>query len=276
MVDSIAAKIGALLLKAEATDNEHEADAYMAAAQRLSTQYQIDMEVARLAHGSRQAPPTPVIRRIVIGEAGKRGLFTYVKLFSSIARPNGVKVDIAQNSTYVIAYGFDTDVDTVEMLYNSLLTQMVTASAAYIRSGQFREEKIEGWVIEKHWSEWSGRWVKQPVWGVKKITALTARLSFQEAFARRIGQRLIEAKREAVEQAPVQASGQSAELVLVGREVAVAEHYKANSRARGSYKGGAGRQNQSSYARSAGDNAGRSARIHTTTAIGGQRKAVSA
>lgn len=276
MTDSKAAKIGALLLKAENAANEHEADAYLQAAQRLSTAYQIDMEAARLAHDSRQAPPVPVIRKVQMGEAGKRGLFTYVKLFSAIAGPNSITIDIAHNSTYVVAYGFDTDIDTVEQLYNSLVTQMVAASAEYIRSGAHREEEVEGWVVEKRWSAWSGRWVKEPVWGVKKINATTARLSFQEAFARRIGKRLVEAKREAVAQAPAQASGQSAELVLVGREVAVAEHYKANSNARGSYKGGSGRQSHSSYASRAGDKAGRSARIGTATAIGGSRKAVTA
>lgn len=279
MNESIAAKIAKLLLKAERTTNEHEADAYMAAAQRLSTEYQIDMELARLAHGGAQAKPVPVIRKITLGEEGKRGLFTYVKLFSAIATPNSVKIDIARNSTYVIAYGFDTDIDTVEMLYNSLLTQMVAASAAYIRSGAFRDEKTEGWTTEKHYSEWSGRWVKQTVWGVKKVSALTARLSFQEAFARRIGVRLAEAKAQALsdldQQDHTDGLATGAELVLAGREVAVAEHYKATSKARGSYKGGAGRQHISHYARSAGDQAGRSARIGAAAAVGGDRKAVS-
>ena len=40
-------KIGALLMKAESTDSEHERDALMSKAQELATVASIDLEVAR-------------------------------------------------------------------------------------------------------------------------------------------------------------------------------------------------------------------------------------
>uniref|UniRef100_UPI000ADFFD5D DUF2786 domain-containing protein n=1 Tax=Nocardia amamiensis TaxID=404578 RepID=UPI000ADFFD5D len=43
------ARVGALLRKAEGTDNEHEAEAFSAMAQRLATQYSIDLAMARAA-----------------------------------------------------------------------------------------------------------------------------------------------------------------------------------------------------------------------------------
>ncbi|MEO6794476.1 MAG: DUF2786 domain-containing protein, partial [Mycobacterium sp.] len=41
------ARIAALLRQAEGTDNAHEADAFMSAAQRLATATSIDLAVAR-------------------------------------------------------------------------------------------------------------------------------------------------------------------------------------------------------------------------------------
>ena len=47
-------------------------------------------------------------------------------------------VDVAGNSTFVVAYGFEPDIDTCEALYTSLVIQMVAASDAYLRSGRHR------------------------------------------------------------------------------------------------------------------------------------------
>ena len=45
--DKMLARIAALLRQAEGTDNAHEAEAFMAAAQRLATATSIDLAVAR-------------------------------------------------------------------------------------------------------------------------------------------------------------------------------------------------------------------------------------
>ena len=45
--DRMLSRIAALLRQAEGTDNTHEAEAFMAAAQRLATATSIDLAVAR-------------------------------------------------------------------------------------------------------------------------------------------------------------------------------------------------------------------------------------
>lgn len=77
--DKILARIAALLRQAEGTDNPHEAEAFMAAAQRLATAASIDLAVARSHGAARSAARTPIQRTITIGPAGTKGLRTYVQ-----------------------------------------------------------------------------------------------------------------------------------------------------------------------------------------------------
>src|SRR6202035_1500125 len=102
--DKMLARIAALWRQAEGTDNAHEAEAFMAAAQRLATATSIDLAVARSASSTRTKAQDPVQRTITIGNAGTKGLRTYVQLFAVIAAANDVKVDVASNSTFVYAY----------------------------------------------------------------------------------------------------------------------------------------------------------------------------
>ena len=132
------ARIAALLRQAENTDNPHEAEAFMAAAQRLATTTSIDLAVARAHSATRTAAQEPVQRTVTIGEAGTRGLRTFVQLFVLIARANDVKCDIASNSTFVYAYGFTEDIDATHALYASVVVQMVKSSDAYISTGAHR------------------------------------------------------------------------------------------------------------------------------------------
>jgi hypothetical protein len=123
--DKMLARIAALLRQAEGTDNAHEAEAFMAAAQRLATATSIDLAVARS------------VSSMGLGTRTK-GLRTYVQLFAVIAAANDVKVDVASNSTFVYAYGFAEDIDASHALYASLVMQMVRASESYLASGKHR------------------------------------------------------------------------------------------------------------------------------------------
>src|ERR1700730_16600601 len=140
--DKMLARIAALLRQAEGTDNAHEAEAFMAAAQRLATATSIDLAVARSARsmglGASAKAQDPVQRTITIGNAGTKGLRTYVQLFAVIAAANDVKVDVASNSTFVYAYGFAEEIATRHALYASLVMQMVRASESYLASGKHR------------------------------------------------------------------------------------------------------------------------------------------
>jgi hypothetical protein len=261
--------IGALLRKAEATDNAFEAEAYMAAAQRLATAASVDLAVARAHTAGTERRATPTQREIVIGEAGKRGLRTYVELFVAIARANDVTCDVARNSTRVFAYGFEPDLDAAHALYASLIVQMVRASDEFIKSGAYAAENVRRYSAARRRVE------------VGPVSPITARLSFQRAYAARIGRRLKQA-RDAVTAEALRAERHSSRhgaataaagtaLALRAKDLELADHYRANSTARGTWRGSSASAGYSAHASRAGDGAARRARLGTEKAIGGAR-----
>lgn len=257
--DRMLTRIGGLLRKAESTDNEHEAEAFLTAAQRLATRSSIDLAVARAHIAGRERRPTPVQRIIPIGEPGKRGLRTYVQLFVAIASANDVRCDVARTSTQVYAYGFDSDINACEALYTSLLVQMVRASDQYIKSGAYRSATVEKVVVEKRWGRQVRRRVQAPLAGV------TARLNFQMAFAARIGQRLAAVKAEVEAEAlPAGRMATGTALALRDKEIQLADFYSRTSEARGTWRGPQASAGHSAAARQAGDRAGKAARIGTS------------
>lgn len=250
--DKMLTRIGGLLRQAESTDNPHEADAFLAAAQRLATSASVDLAVARAHTTARQRRAAPVQRLVTIGEAGKKGLRTYAQLFLAIAAANDVQCDITATSTVIYAYGFAADIDVCEALYSSLLVQMVRASDAYLRSGTYKDETTVRTVIERR----GGRQVRTKV--RKPVAGVTARLNFQSAFAARIGARLAEAKQDTEREAEESTPGTA--LVLRGKELELRDFYRTTSQARGSWRGNRV-ATRSADAQRAGDRAGRTARL---------------
>ncbi|MFD0360556.1 DUF2786 domain-containing protein [Nocardia sp. GCM10030253] len=263
--DRMLTRIGGLLRKAESTDNEHEAEAFLAAAQRLATKSSIDLTVARSHVAGRERRPTPVQRIIPIGEPRKKGLRTYVQLFVAIAAANDVRCDVARTSTQVYAYGFDSDIDTCEALYASLLVQMVRASDQYIKSGQYRAATVEKIVTEKRWGRRVQRRVQAPV------APVTARLNFQMAFAARIGRRLASVKAEVEAEIVPDSSAAGTALALRNKEIELTDFYSQTSEARGTWRGPQASAGHSAEARRAGDRAGRAARLGTSPELDAAR-----
>jgi hypothetical protein len=244
--DKMLARIAALLRQAEGTDNQHEADAFMAAAQRLATASSIDLAVARSHADKRTKAQTPVQRTITIGDPGARGLRTYVQLFVGIAMANDVKCDIASNSTFVYAYGFAEDIDASHALYTSLVMQMVRASKDYISSGAH-----------------------------KPTPTITARINFQLAFGARVGKRLTEAREQAQKEAtrgPASVPGTA--IALRNKDLELKDYYRHASRARGTWRATSATAGYSSAARRAGDRAGRRARLGGGSELAGSRSAL--
>ena len=262
-------RLAALLRQAESTSNEHEAEAFMAAAQRLATATSIDLAVARAHNARSEQRSAPIAKRIEIGPPGKRALRTYVQLFLAIAQANDLTCDLASNSSYVIAYGFDTDIETCEALYASLVVQMVRASDAYLRSGAYRRE--QRYVEEVGW-DGRRRTVRKPVHGI------TARISFQTAFARRIGERLAAERAEATtavlreEKTPAGTPGTA--LVLQEKAVEISDFYARTSTARGSWRGWQGTGRSSTLAQRAGRRAADAARTRAANELPEQRRAL--
>jgi hypothetical protein len=246
--DKLLARIAALLRQAENTDNVHEAETFMAAAQRLATTTSIDLAVARAHSATRSKAQAPTQRTITIGNAGARGLRTYVQLFVVIAAANDVKCDVASNSTFVYAYGFGEDIDATHALYASLVVQMVKASDSYLATGAHRP-----------------------------TPTITARLNFQLAFGARVGQRLSEARDEAkreVARQPERSTGTA--LALRNKDLELKSYYREASKARGTWRATSATAGYSSAARRAGDRAGRRARLGPSAELSGPGKALEA
>ena len=271
--DKLLTRISALLRQAENTDNEHEAETFMQAAQRLATASSIDLAVARAHDPAARKKVTPIGRQIAIGEPGKRGLRTYVQLFVAITAANDVTVDVASNSTFVLAYGYEADIDACEALYTSLIVQMVAASDAYLRSGAYKGETFARVVTRG--SGWRARRVIEE----KPLSPITARLNFQSAFAERIGKRLAEA-RDAARAEALAAERDSGEttrstaVALRNKEIEVTDFYRTESSARGTWRPSSASAGYSEAARRAGDRAGRRAKIGGDREFGGARGAL--
>src|ERR1700759_5030643 len=244
--DKMLARIAALLRQAEGTDNAHEADAFMSAAQRLATAASMDLGVAGSHSSARSAAQAPTQRTITIGMAGSKGLRTYVQLFVVIATANDVRCDVASNSTFVYAYGFAEDIETTHALYASLVVQMVRASDAYLSSGAHRP-----------------------------TPTITARLNFQLAFGARVGQRLSEAREETRREATKDRSRRpGTATALRDKEVELHDYYRSASKARGTWQARRAPAGYSSAARRAGDRAGRRARLQNSPELPGARSAL--
>lgn len=244
--DKMLSRIAALLRQAEGTDNTHEADAFLSAAQRLATAASIDLAVARSHSSNRSAAQAPTQRIITIGNAGTRGLRTYVQLFVLIAAANDVRCDIASNSTFLYAYGFGEDIDATHALYASLVVQMVRASDAYLATGAHRP-----------------------------TPTITARLNFRLAFGARVGQRLAEAREQARQEVSKdRARAPGTAIALRDKELELRDFYRSTSKARGSWQANRASAGYSSAARRAGDRAGRRARLGNSPELPGARTAL--
>lgn len=280
MTDTLLVKIAALLRKAESTTPE-EAESLITKAQSLASAHAIDLAIARSYVPAHERVEQPEMRDIRIGYKGTKGLSTFVELFTEIAHANDIKCDIASNSTFVYAYGMPSDIDTTEALYSSLVVQCAQFAKDFIARGEWKSETV--W-RDGHWNSYE--WVSG---GYRPVSALTARINFQQGFAIRIGQRLRKARAEAIEarkaaernifaqalpEAQVEQAEQShsTDLVLRAKTQEVANFHKSRSTARGSYKGG---KYSSSYgSQRAGASAANQARLSAPGSLGGSRKAI--
>ena len=227
-------RISALLAKAERTDNEAEADAYLMKAQQLATLASVDLAVARARIARREARQQPESRTTTIGEKARRANPHLISLFVAIAHANDAQVDVASNSTYVIGYGMPADLDVVETIFASLAVHMVHSSQSYVTE--------RTWVGETYVAAAArGRRGQR-----RPHTAQTARAAFYRAYVERISERLAVARQEALAQVarerPPRTGDEMSGGVLVLRHKAaeVRSFHAQQSRARGSWSGYSG------------------------------------
>jgi hypothetical protein len=112
-------KVRALLAKAESTEFPAEAEAYTAKAQLLVTRHSID-EALLSVRAEDTGTVVPYARRIGVDhpyEQEKAGLL------DAVARANRCHAVWSQELGFVTVFGFDADIDAVDLLHTSLLVQ---------------------------------------------------------------------------------------------------------------------------------------------------------
>lgn len=152
-------RVRALLAKAESTEYDEEAEALTAKAQELITRHAVD---EALLHADADDVGEPSVRRILIDDPyadAKSGLL------AEVARANRCRVVYTPDFGWVTAFGYEGDLDAVELLAASLLAQ---ATGAMVRHGSRRDA--------------AGR-----------SRTRSFRRAFLYGFAHRIGQRLADA-----------------------------------------------------------------------------------
>ncbi|MCP2327428.1 hypothetical protein HDA40_005935 [Hamadaea flava] len=185
-------RVRALLAKAESTTFPEEAEAYTAKAQELMTRHSIDFALLMARTGGKDEP---AVRRIPIDnpyEAAK------TLLLQAVAEANGCRSVWMEYYGFATVTGFPGDLDSVELLFTSLLVQAV---AAMTQSGP-----------------------KQDRFGRNNTRSF--RLAFLTAYAQRIGERLRGATETAVSET-IRDVGESTLLpVLKARSEEVAAKFQ--------------------------------------------------
>jgi hypothetical protein len=154
-------RVRALLAKAESTDFPAEAEAFSAKAQELIARHRIEDALS-----SERADVTPFARRIGVDHPYES---EKASLLDAVARANSCRTVWSPELGFSTLFGFDSDIDAVELLYTSLLVQANRAMA--------RDEPAKG-----------------------KARVKAFRRSFLVAYAVRIGERLEQTTRHEIEQ----------------------------------------------------------------------------
>ena len=153
-------RVRALLAKAESTDFPAEAEAFSAKAQELIARHSIE-EVLAATPGD-----APLARRVGVDHPYES---EKASLLDAVARANHCHTVWSPELAFSTLFGFDADIDAVELLYTSLLVQANRAMARH-----------------------------EPGKGKARIKAF--RRSFLIAYAQRIGERLERTTRHEIAQ----------------------------------------------------------------------------
>ncbi|MCD7439008.1 DUF2786 domain-containing protein [Streptomyces lincolnensis] len=235
--DDKLAKIRALLTKAEdPAATPDEAQAFFAKAAELMAKYGIERAMLADSDANADRPGDRVI--VVEGHYASDRLHLLGHLAHAL-HCDSVKKSVERGKTEVHLFGYESDLDRVEMLFTSLLLQMFNG----VRQGR-------------------------PAPGEKLVTY---RKAWMAGFILRIHERLLEIEARVQQEAPAAASGRSAELVLADRKSVI------QARLAAAYPG-ARTPSGSTRRRGTGLNAGREAANRADlgqTRVGG-RRAISA
>jgi Protein of unknown function (DUF2786) len=192
--EKVLGKVRALLAKAESTTFAEEADALTSKAQELMARHAIDLAMVESSGSGTRGPAGAMARRVHVEDPYFDAKSV---LLNVVAKANRCTTVSVPPLGMVTVFGFAADLDVVELLFTSLLTQstsaMIAAGSAVDRGGTSRTKSF--------------------------------RRAFILSFAVRIGERLQEATKAATEDATV-AMGASVLPVLAGRADQVLAHQR--------------------------------------------------
>ena len=283
MSSSVLDKMAKVLARAENAATEGEAEVYMARALAIGREHSIELAVARRHVAKTQKRETPETKTIDIGAWKAMGNTQRIRLFVAISQCNDLLINCANNNTYIVLYGFPSDIEVAETLYAHLAPQMVAASSAFLATGKYKNEMV-----------YNPRTKKKAA-----PSAKAARLAFYDAFVKRVTARLLVAQMEAeqaVEKARLDAiaeelagldstlTGASADtpahesvstaLVLADKKAEVNEYYERNNNATGNWKPRKPRVSKSPSASRAGTRAGTKARLSAVPVLPEPKRAL--
>ncbi|WP_433048766.1 DUF2786 domain-containing protein [Dactylosporangium sp. CS-033363] len=162
-------KVRALLAKAESTGYPAEAETYTAKAQELIARHAID-EALLAGRDGAGADVVPFARRIGVDHPYEN---EKASLLDAVAEANRCHTVWSPDYGFATVFGFDADIDAVDLLYTSLLVQAGRAMAK----------------------------AEPPGGKAGRARLKTFRQSFLVAYAVRIGERLARATELAIEEA---------------------------------------------------------------------------
>jgi hypothetical protein len=220
-----------------------------------------------------QRRETPTHKTITIGEPRKRANKHLVNLMAAIAGVNDVKINIAHNSTYVIVFGFPSDINACEELWTRISHQMVLFAEQYLAEDTWRANSASG-----SWNPWTG--------AQKPVAKQTARSSYYSGFIASLSYRLTTARETELAKAELRhqrrrntvsrqdgPAGTTA-IAIKAKSQEVDAYYQSESQARGSWRGNQRGTLHSALAADAGRRDGHRVRIADSDQLQGQRAAV--
>jgi len=203
----ITERVRALLAKAESTTFPDEAEAFTAKAQELIARHAIDMAMLGRDRNDRSPMGAAVGRRVLIDDPyGKAKSM----LLGAIATANGCKTVWSSGMGIATVFGAPNDIDAVELLFTSLLTQ---ATAAMVAATPHPATAPGGLLLSR---------LGRRKGGGNGGQSRSFRQSFLVAYAVRIGERLQEAADTAADDARAQ-HGDNVLPVLAARDAAAEE-----------------------------------------------------
>jgi hypothetical protein len=202
----ITERVRALLAKAESTTFPDEAEAFTAKAQELIARHAIDLAMLGHDRNDRSPEGDAVGRRVLIDDPyGKAKSM----LLGAIATANACTTVWSSGMGIATVFGAPNDLDAVELLFASLLTQ---ATAAMVAATPPPAATTGGLLLGRRRARASGNGGQ----------ARSFRQSFLVAYAVRIGERLQEATGVAVDDARAR-HGDNVLPVLAARDAAAEE-----------------------------------------------------